>query len=195
MKYLNTLIFTLLIVNSPSGYSAFILTGEQEIYNFNSSDFNQTSTINNNGANFGFSFANSFDLGGLEDTHLYNGHLELGETLRVDFYENQGDLTPIETHTLLGQDPEIDGYAFVWSDILNNGSTFIPWLDHEGSIVFTSIAGEIELNAPVLTFHDAGTQFSTNLSITAVPLPPSLPLFVTSIISLLLFQRKNITKS
>ncbi len=190
MKNIKTLIFALLLSNATFSHAAFILEGEQEIYNFTPSDFSQTTTTNNNSADFGFSFANSLSVGGLDNPYSYNGQLELGESIRLDFYENQGDINPFESYTLIGNDSNSIGYSYLWSDFLNNGSAFIPWLDREGSIAFTVLAGEVELNTPSINIYENGTLYSTNLSVAAVPLPPSLSLFAASLFSLLFFRNK-----
>lgn len=192
MKYFNTLFFVLLLTISPFSQAAFILEGEQEAYNFSASDFNQSTTTNNNGVHFGLSFVNSLFMGGGQSNPFtYNGNLELGESLTIDFYENQGDVNPFQTSTLIGQDSRLLGYTHIWADILIGGNTLFPWRDHEGSVVFTVLSGEIELKNPYLNIYDNGTLYSTNSPVAAVPLPPSLLLFTWSLLSLFLFQRKN----
>ncbi len=192
MKNIKLLIFTLLLFNTTISYAAFILEGEQEVYNFTPSDFSQTSTTNSTGVNFSFSFANSFVIGGLSNPFIYNGHLELGEIITLDFYENQGDATPFNSYTLEGQAPEANAYIYVWSDFLGNGTTFIPWLDLEGSVVVTSLIGEVELSSPNILIYDNEVQYSTNLSVVTVPLPSSLLLILSSLLPLLLFRRNKL---
>jgi len=106
-----------------SSYGAFIVTGEQAVFNFQSADFTKNITETSNGASFTFSFANSFSTGGIEDPFFYNGHLELGESIQIDYYNNIGDTTPFETSILVGEDPEISGYGKIWFD-------FFKWWKH-----------------------------------------------------------------
>lgn len=191
MKFLNVTVAIFIYLYSSSNYAAFILEGEYEIYNFSSSDFSESMTVDDNRVQIQLTFANSFDVGGLEDPHFYNGHLELGETMRVDFYENQGDILPFATHVLDGQTPESYAHIFGWHNFLGAGDAFQPWLDLEGSIVITSITGEIEMLQPSLIIIEDGIEYSGNASISSVPLPATTWLFGSGLIGLVGLARRK----
>jgi hypothetical protein len=187
---------TLLLLQffSSSSYASledFILTGEQVVFEFDASVFELASTTASDGASFNFSFANSYAIGGLDDPFLYEGHLELGESVKFDFYEDQADENPFLTWELEGQEPGVSGYSYVWFDILGDGSAFIPWQDQEGSIVMTVLAGEVELLGPHvgLYLYEGGTEYSAQLT-AAVPIPAAVWLFGSALAGLGWMRRK-----
>lgn len=190
MKHLNTFIAITALLYSSSNHAAFILEGEHEIYNFNSSSFAQDLTSGSNRAQLQLTFANSFETGGLDNPYLYNGHLEPGESMRVDLYENQNDTDPFATHIIDGQDPESYAQIFFWQDFSGTGTELIPWLDREGSIIITSITGEFELLQPSITIINDGYEYTGEASISSVPLPPSFLLLLSSVLTLGLFRKK-----
>ncbi|RDH82935.1 MAG: hypothetical protein DIZ80_11765 [endosymbiont of Galathealinum brachiosum] len=190
MNLIKTLTITFIIFFSSSTYAAFILEGGYEIHNFSPTTFNESITTDEDRVQIQFTFANSFDLGGLEDSHLYNGHLELNESIQIDFYENHGDINPFATHVIDGQDPETHAYIFLWQDFLGSGDAFIPWLDLEGSIIISSISGEVEILQPSLLIINNDNEYTGNASVSPVPLPPSFQLLFMSLVPLFLFRKK-----
>ena len=193
MKYSKILIILSLFTFPSVNYAAFILEGDSERYDFSPLDFteNPDPIFSYNNVQFGFSFSNSLFAGGFGNPVTYNGNLEVGESLKVEFFENQGDSIPFETHILNGTNPEASGYIYSWGDFLNIGGVFMPWLDFEGSIKFTSLSGEVELITPGIIVSQNGFESNANLSVSAVPLPPSLLLFLSSLVPLFLFRRKK----
>ena len=192
MKYSKILIILSLFTFPSVNFAAFLLEGDSEMYNFSPIDFteNLNPIFSYDNVQFGFSFANSLFAGGFGNP-VYNGHLEVGESLKVEFFENQGDITPFEMHVLNGQNPETSAYSFSWGDFLNTGGVFMPWLDFEGSIKFTSLSGEVELNTPGIIITQNGLESNANLSVSAVPLPSALLLFLSSLAPFFLFKRKK----
>jgi hypothetical protein len=182
-----------LLLPAPTN-AAFILEGAQEVYNFDASMFDAGSyPSSSNSAGFSFTFANSFATGNLDDPFFYNGHLESGESLRIDFYENIGDSIPFESYLMAEDSAGSSGYIRLWTDWnwVDGGSYFVPWTDLEGSVVFTVLSGEVELFMPSVSITVDGNSYVSNLSVAAVPVPVAVCLFGSGLIGLIGVARRK----
>ena len=183
--------FFLQLMSFP-GHAAFIYQGEQAIFNFNATDFSASASDSSNSAGLTFSYTNHTVIGGLgEPFVLYSSYLEADESLRIEYYNNQGDSSPFDSTIIYGEDPSVAGHGQIWLDPFNDGSSFVPWTDLEGSVVLTVLAGEIEIHSPGLGITLDGIQYSTELHTTPVPLPPALLLLLSSLLPLLGYAGKN----
>ena len=183
------------IVLSFTTNAAFILEGEQEVYNFDASMFDINSTpfpSSHNSAGFSFTFANTLASGTIDNPYFYNGQLESGESIRIDFYENQGDALPFESYFMGEDSVGVNAYIRSWDDFFNDGSYFVPWTDMEGSIIFSVLSGEVEIYPPLVSISLEGNDYIiTNLPVAAVPIPASLWLFGSGLIGLVGFVRRK----
>ena len=190
MKFWKSISVTISLVISTTTNAAFIVEGGQEVYNFDSSMFDVGNyPSSSDSAGFSVTFANSYATGTLDNPFFYNGHLESGELLQIDFYENIGDATPFESFLM----SESGGYIRSWTDWnwVDGGDYFVPWTDLEGSVVFIMLSGEAELFMPSLSITVDGNEYLTNLSVAAVPVPAAVWLFGSGLISLVGFARSK----
>ena len=192
MKFWKFTIAVIAQILSFSSYGAFIVEGDQVIFDFYSADFSESTTTSSNGASFGINFANSFAIGGLDNPFSYYGRLEPGESIQIDYFDNKNDANPFETTILTSDNPDgIPYYGYLWVDFLNEGDVFLPWSDLEGSIIVTVLTGEVDLGISSLSVTNNGIQYSTNLSITTVPIPGAIWLFGSGLIGLAGFARRK----
>jgi len=193
MKFLKALIIVMSIqLVSFTADAAYIFEGEQITYDFDSSYLLENLTPSSTGsANFSLMFANTFSTD-IEGTYLYSGNLSVGDSLQIDFYDNKNDEQPFESHIFADHVTSSNGLIFAWTSLGNN---FSPWTDLEGSMTITVLTGEIEIGSTDLNLFLNSGEYSPELTVTAVPIPPSLPLLLSSLFGFILFARRNSIKN
>ena len=193
MKFLKALIIVMSLQwISFTADAAYIFEGEQITYDFDSSYLLENQTPSSTGsANFSLMFANTYATD-IEGTYFYSGNLSVGDSLQIDLYDNKNDEQPFESYILDDHLTPSNGLILTWTSLGNN---FSPWTDLEGSIAITVLTGEIEIaNADLNIFLNSG-EYSPELTVTAVPLPPSLPLLLSSLFGFILFTRRKSIKN
>lgn len=161
-------LFLVLLLQTFSAHALTLQQGDQIRFNFDSSDFSLFSGyLGYNETAFEINF----------NTSGPGGHLQVGESLHFDLFENQGDLSRIDYQTL-------DGETVGLHSTYSAGLSWTPWKDLEGSIVLSMLLGDVDIASFNVIVDIDGTTYSADLLAAPVPIPPAFLLFLTGILPL-----------